>query len=92
MGEVAAVAVLGVLDHSEDLSGEAVAHLRQCGSEVSADVEQYQPFSRNGVLQVTHHVLGRPEPGAVERVTTPAAGGLSVRRLVDALGLGEHGA
>lgn len=90
MGQVAAVPILGVLNHAQELSGKPVADLRESWREVPADVQQDQTLPGRSLLQVGHGLFGTGEAVPVESVAPPVPGGFPVRCGIDALGFGKQ--
>ncbi|GHF44420.1 hypothetical protein GCM10010218_27200 [Streptomyces mashuensis] len=87
---VAAVAVLGVLDDAEDLTGEAAVEVAEGGGVVAADVQQHHRLAGGPGFEVVQGGVGVGEQLAGEGV---AGGGLFDRALgggEDGLRLGQH--
>ncbi len=88
---VAAVAVLGILDHPEELTGEASTQVGQGRSEVAADVEQRDRLGGGPGLEVVQGRVrvGEQLPG--EHVDSDGLLDLASGGGVDRLGLGQYG-
>ena len=86
---VAAVSVLGVLDHAEDPAGEASVEGGEGRGEVAADIQQYDRLAGGAGLDVVQGGVGIGEQFAGQGVAgTPARPRAGLR--VDGLRLGQH--
>jgi hypothetical protein len=87
---VAAVPVLGVLDHPGEPAGEPAVDLGEAGGEVAADVQQGDRLVGGTGFEVVQSVAGLGEHFAGEGVDHVRLLDLALRGRVDGLRLGQH--